>query len=80
MSLMTHTPNRRARLAGEIRAEMRVQGKTPPELATAIGVTPAQARRRLKGKKPFYLEELSNAARFLNLAASELTRRTDVTA
>jgi len=77
---MTHTPNRRARLAREIRGELGRQGKTTAEFASALRLSPAQAVHRLEGKKPFFLEELKAAAEFLNLAAAELNERTDVAA
>lgn len=80
MSLMTHTPNRRARLAREIRTAMLAQGKTPQQLAAATGFSPDQLDVKLAGEEPLLLEELEATARFLGFRTSELSSRTDVAA
>lgn len=74
---MNQRNERRAKIAGEIRAELARQGKTVPALATATGISPATLRRRLKGVKPFYLEELEEIATFLNLPVSYLAENTE---
>ena len=68
---------RRAKIAGEIRAELGRQHKTAVELSKAIGISPSTLTRRLAGKQPFFLEELEDIARFLGLPVSELTGRTE---
>lgn len=77
---MTHTPNRRARIAREIRQAMEWQEKTPDQLAAVAGISQAQIHRRLKGKRPFFMDELDAIAKFLGIRASELSRATDVSA
>ena len=77
---MTHTPNRRVRIAEEIRRLMAAQSKKPAELAAAAGISPAQIKGRLKGRKPFDTEELDSIAKIFHLRASDISRRTDVTA
>ena len=74
-----HT-GRRARIAGEIRAELARQNKTASALSKATGISPATLSRRLRGDKPFFLEELEDIARFLDLPLSEITGRTEVAA
>jgi transcriptional regulator with XRE-family HTH domain len=80
MGLMTHTPNRRARLAGEIRQLMEAQGKSPAELASAAGISLAQIDHRLAGLRPFDIEELDAVAGAFGCRGSDLTRLTDVAA
>jgi len=80
MSLMTHTPNRRVRLAGEIRQLMKAQSKSRAELASAAGISLAQIDHRLAGLRPFDIEELDAVAGVFGFRASDLTRRTDVAA
>ena len=77
---MTHTPNRRVRIAKAIQATMEQQGVTPAQLAAAAGISIAQILRRLEGKRPFFLDELAAIASRLNTTASDISRRTDVTA
>lgn len=69
--------DRRAKIAGEIRAELARQNKTVASLAVAIGMDPATLGRRLKGDKPFYFEELEAVSQFLGFRLSEFTARTD---
>jgi transcriptional regulator with XRE-family HTH domain len=69
--------NRRAKLAGEIRAELARQNKSVAALAKAINMDPATLGRRLKGNKPFYFEELEAVSQFLGFRLSEFTARTD---
>lgn len=68
---------RRSRIAGEIRAELGRQQITQATLAAAIDISPATLSRRLRGDKPFFLEELEDISRFLGLPVSEFTERTD---
>ena len=74
---MNHYQDRRARIAGEIRAELGRQGKNATQLAAATGISPATLSRRLQGKKPFFLEELEAIAQFLELPLSVFTARTE---
>lgn len=68
---------RRSRIAGEIRAELGRQQRSQAALAAAIGISPSTLTRRLRGDKPFFLEEAQDIARFLGLPLSELTGRTE---
>ena len=77
LSDMTHQTQRRAAIAGEIRAELGRQNLTYTALAAATGITPSTLSRRLIGTKPFLLEELQSIARFLGIKLSDLTERTD---
>ena len=54
------------KIAAEVRAEMARQSKTSRELAEAIGVRNRQSMSmRLRGEKPFTVEELMRLAEFL---------------
>ena len=77
---MTHQTQRRAAIAGEIRAELGRQNLTYSALAAAIGMSPSTLSRRLVGIKPFDIEELQSIAQFLGIKLSDLTERTDVAA
>jgi len=74
---MAQQTQRRAAIAGEIRAELARQNLTYTALAAATGIRPSTLTRRLRGDKPFKLEEALSIAQFLGLKLSELTERTD---
>jgi transcriptional regulator with XRE-family HTH domain len=74
---MTPNQQRRAAIAGEIRAELARQNLTYKALSEATGIPAATMTRRLKGTRPFYLEELQSIAQFLGLTLSELTERSE---
>jgi len=73
-------PDRRAKFAGEIRAELARQGLSYAQLAKASGISPSTLSRRLEGNKPFLFEELEAIASFLGMPLSELSRRTEAAA
>ena len=77
---MNQQTQRRAAIAGEIRAELGRQNLTYTALAAATGISPSTLSRRLVGTKPFLLEELQSIAQFLGIKLSDLTERTDVAA
>jgi transcriptional regulator with XRE-family HTH domain len=77
---MTQPQARRAKIAGEIRAELARQNLTYTALSAATGIDPSTLSRRLKGDKPFYLEELEKIAQFLGLPLSEFIERTEAVA
>jgi transcriptional regulator with XRE-family HTH domain len=68
---------RRARVAGEIRAELARQGKPVASLAAGTGISPASLSRKLNGRSAFYFEEVAAIAAFLGLPVSELSARFD---
>lgn len=70
-------PDRRARLAAEIRAELARQSRSRQDLAAHLGISTDTLRRRLDGVRPFYFDELELVAAFLNVRLSDLTGRTD---
>lgn len=74
---MTQTTERRAALAGEIRAELARQDLTATALSKATGITPSTLSRRLDGVTPLLYEEVRAIAQFLGLKVSDLTERTD---
>lgn len=57
-----------ARVAGEVRAELARQRKTAADLATALGMTPHTAGRRLAGEVPFDVVELVQVALWLGVS------------
>lgn len=72
------SPERTARLAAEIRAELGRQNKRIPELAAGTGINAATLRRRLQGERPFFLEEVDAIAQFLGFPVSEIVVRSDL--
>jgi transcriptional regulator with XRE-family HTH domain len=56
-----------AAVGAEVRAELARQRRTQAELATALGITPATAARRLDGTSPFNLIELATVANWLDV-------------
>ena len=77
---MNHQTQRRAAIAGEIRAELARQGLSYTACAAATHISPSTLSRRLAGTKPFLLEEMQSIAQFLGIKLSDLTERTDVAA
>jgi transcriptional regulator with XRE-family HTH domain len=80
LSDMTQQTQRRAAIAGEIRAELARQGLTYTACSAATHISPSTLSRRLAGNKPFLHEELQSIAQFLGIKISDLTERTDVAA
>lgn len=77
LACMSQREQRRAEIAGEIRAELARQNKTATQLSVATGISSATLSRRLSGLKPFYLEELEDISRFLGLPAWAFTERAE---
>lgn len=71
MSTVTQLPNRqtdvRAMVAGEVRAWMGRRGITQTALSTGVGIGQSQISKRLAGKIPFDIDELSRIADFLDI-------------
>lgn len=72
-------PNPAAEFAGavsaEVRAEMARQRKTQADLATALGINPATAARRLNAERPFDTEELFRVAAWLSVPVEQFYPR-----
>lgn len=77
MVCMEQVPDRRQRIAAEVRAELARQNRLKSELAAALGISTDTLRRRLDGVRPFYFHELEAVASFLGMRLSDLTGRTD---
>lgn len=73
MSLPLDHPTRQ--VMREVEMEMCRQGKSPKELAQLLRVSPATARRRLRGDTDIKVSDLMLTGRWLGVLASELVER-----
>lgn len=75
---MPNELTRTERVAAEIRAELARQQKTVNQLADETGMSISTLRRSINGHRSLTLDELAAIARQLNVQASQLLRRTDI--
>jgi len=60
------------KVAAEVRASLARSGMPQSDLAQATGMSNASLSRKLKGRQPFYLDELMMIAPILGTSASAL--------
>jgi hypothetical protein len=72
---MERQPLRRTSIAAEVRVELARQNKTNASLAHAADMSVDTLRRRLKGDKPLYVEELVSFCDFFNIPIGEFVAR-----
>jgi transcriptional regulator with XRE-family HTH domain len=61
-------------VAAEVRAEMARQSKTQADLGRVLGLVQPAISLRLRGKRPFKLNELDRLARYFGVPISSLIR------
>ncbi len=61
-------------VAAEVRAEMARQSKTQADLGRVLGVVQPAISLRLRGKRPFKLDELERLADYFDVPLSSLIR------
>jgi len=67
--------DRRQAVAEEIRAELARQNMSLASLSTKTGLSTKILRARLKGKKPFFVDEIELVAIALNMHTLDLLAR-----
>lgn len=75
---MEHKRLRRSKVAEAVRGEIAKQGVSRVQLAAAIGLSTDALRRRLKGDKPFYVDELVDICHALNIPVSVMLDRAGI--
>lgn len=69
---------RRTRIAAAVRGEVADQRIKRVVIAEALHISPDTLRSRLKGEKPFYLDEFVAICHLLNVPVAEMLDRAGV--
>jgi DNA-binding phage protein len=75
---MEHTPLRRTEVAKALRGEIARQKAARATLAQAAGLTVEQLRRRLRGDRPFNVDEFVALCHALNVPVSEMLAKAGI--
>ncbi|TFC59467.1 MULTISPECIES: helix-turn-helix transcriptional regulator [unclassified Cryobacterium] len=74
---MEHTL-RRAKIAEVVSAEIKRQGVTRKSLAKATRISADALRRRLSGERPFYVDELLDICKALDISVAVIFDRAGI--